>query len=72
MVSTHLVAYFVYYIVYVEIISHGDSISGRSDSAPFLSVYTNTTDTTGVSTTAGSAEHVANIIIGLAYDLQLK
>ena len=63
MVGAHLVAYFMCYIVYIEIISHRNSISRRSDTASFLSVYTNATDTTGVSTTAGSAKHVPDIII---------
>ena len=63
MVAAHLVAYFMYDIVDIEIISHRNSISRRSDTASFLSGYTNATDTTGVSTTAGSAKHVPDIII---------
>ncbi len=53
-------------IINVEIISHRNSISGRSNAPSFLSIDTNATDTTGVSATAGSAEHVADIIIGFA------
>ena len=66
MVRAHLMAYLMCDIIDVEIISHRDSISRRSDSPPFLSVYTNATNTPGVSATAGSAKHVADIIIGLA------
>src|SRR5215475_1119893 len=65
MVAAHLVAHFMCYIVYIEIISHRNSIGRRSDAASFLSVHANTTNTAGISTTAGSAEHVANIVISL-------
>ena len=68
----HLMAYFMHYIIYIEIISHRNSISRRSDTASFLSVYTNATNTTGVSTTAGSAEHVADIIICLTDHIAVK
>src|SRR5262245_42148164 len=63
MVAAHLVAHFMYDKIDIEIISHGYSISRRSDAAPFLSVHANTTNTAGISTTAGSAEHVADIVI---------
>ena len=72
MVGAQLVAYFMYYIVYIEIISLRNSISRRSDTASFLSVYTNATDTTGISTTAGSAKHVPDIIIGVADHISSK
>ena len=57
---------FVDDIINVEIVSHRDAISRRSDSASFDSVDANTADTAGVSAAAGSAEHVANVVIRLA------
>ncbi len=52
MIRTQLMPDFVHDIVDIEIISHRNAISRRSNSASFLSVYANTTNTAGVSTTA--------------------
>ena len=66
MIRTQLMPDFMRDIINIEIISHRDRISRRSNPASFLPVHANTTNTAGVSATARSAEHVADIIIGLA------
>lgn len=52
MIRTQLMPYFVRDIVDIEIISHRNAISRRRNSSSFLSVYTDTTNTAGVSTAA--------------------
>ena len=68
-VATQLVTHFMRYVVDIKIISLRNTISRRCDASSFRrsctagnAIYTNTTDTTGVSTSARSAEHMANVI----------
>lgn len=68
-VGAHLMPNLVHDIIDIEIISHGNPVSRRSNAASLLSVYTNTANTSRVSATAGSAKHVADIVIGLPDDV---
>jgi hypothetical protein len=68
-VRTHLMTDLMHDVIYVEIVSHGDRISRRSDSASLLPVDTNTTNTSRIAATARSAEHVSNIVVRLPNDV---
>lgn len=63
MIRAHLVPHFMHDIVDIEVISHRDTIGRRGNSTPFVTVVTDATNTPGVSAAAGSAEHVANVVV---------
>ena len=68
MIGSHLMAYFMHYIVDVEIISLGYAISRRSKTAAFLIVCADTTNTTCVTTATGSSKQVPDIVVRFSND----
>jgi len=66
MIRTQLMPDFMRDIIDIEVISHRDRVSRRGNTSSFLSVYANTTNTAGISSTAGSAEHVTDIVVSLS------
>ena len=62
MIGAKLMAYFMHYIVDIEIITLWDPIGRGCDTTSFGTVGANATDATGITAAAGSAEHMTDII----------